>query len=368
MAGAALAVTVAAKAAFTKVLCNVKKIANAMSSPRPFSELEQFERLIEQFGNKAHVEIVERIRYKQREYPIYCLTIGSMQPDMPVLAYFGGVHGLEKIGSEIVLSFLQTLIRLLEWDEEFAARLEKSRLVFMPIVNPVGVYRGTRSNGNGVDLMRNAPVEGVGKVRLYSGHRLSPRLPWYRGNNMHMEKEAQALCRTVREQLFPAPLSLAVDLHSGFGLQDRLWFPYAFGRKPFASIAEVYALKELFDRCYPHHVYQIEPMSQEYVISGDLWDYLYDEFIGREGNDKLFIPLTLEMGSWLWLRKSPMHLFMRHGWFHPLLPHRQQRVLRRHLILFDFLHRCLLYPQPWAKLDAQQKSLCNRKALELWYG
>lgn len=335
---------------------------------RPFVELEQLERIIEQFGGRARVEVIDRICYKQHEFPIHCLILGSMRPDVPVLAYFGGVHGLEKIGSEVILSYLQTINSLLDWDEEFAARLEKSRLVFMPIVNPVGVYRGTRSNGNGVDLMRNSPVEGVGKTKLYSGHRLSPRLPWYRGDAAaQMEAEAQALCRVVREHLFNAPVSIAVDLHSGFGIQDRLWFPYASCKKPFASLAEAYALKTLFDRSYPHHVYKIEPMSQEYVISGDLWDYLYDDFLKLNAGGKLFLPLTLEMGSWLWLRKSPMHLFLRHGLFHPLLPHRQQRVLRRHLILFDFLYRSLLYPEKWAHLNAEQKHGCERQALELWY-
>ncbi|MGR8934876.1 MAG: M14 family zinc carboxypeptidase [Gammaproteobacteria bacterium] len=338
-----------------------------MTTARAFFELDQLERIIEQFGDRARVQVVERIRFQQREFPIYCLMLGSMQPDIPVLAYFGGVHGLEKIGSEIILSYLQTLLRLLEWDDEFAARLEKSRLIFMPIVNPVGVFRGTRSNGNGVDLMRNSPVESDSKTLLYSGHRLSPRLPWFRGDASQMEKEAQALCRIVREQLFNAPLSIAVDLHSGFGIQDRLWFPYASCKKPFSSLAEAYALKELFDRCYPHHVYKIEPMSQEYVISGDLWDYLYDEFLNTRTEGQLFMPLTLEMGSWLWLRKSPMHLFLRHGLFHPLLPHRLQRVMRRHLTLFDFLYRSLLYPEQWAKLRDGQKIFYGRQALELWY-
>lgn len=334
---------------------------------RPFIELEQLERLIDRFGDRVRVEVIERIRYKQRDFPIYCLMLGSTRSDVPVLAYFGGVHGLEKIGSEVLLSYLQTLNSLLDWDEEFAARMEKSRLVFMPIVNPVGVYRGTRSNGNGVDLMRNSPVEGVGKIKLYSGHRLSPRLPWYRGDATQMEAEAQALCRVVREQLFNAPLSIAVDLHSGFGIQDRLWFPYASCKKPFPSLAEAYALKTSFDRCYPHHVYRIEPTSQEYVISGDLWDYLYDDFLKLNTDGRLFLPLTLEMGSWIWLRKSPMHLFLRHGLFHPLLPHRQQRVLRRHLILFDFLYRSLLYPQKWANLSAEQRHNSEQQALELWY-
>ncbi|MGZ4993509.1 MAG: zinc carboxypeptidase, partial [Methylobacter sp.] len=232
----------------------------------------------------------------------------------------------------------------------------------------VGVYLGTRSNGNGVDLMRNSPVEGVGATRIFSGHRITPLLPWYRGDEFNMEKESQALCRVVDQHLFNSPLSIALDLHSGFGIQDRLWFPYASRLTPFAFIAETLALKELFDRCYRHHIYRIEPTCQEYLINGDLWDYLLDEFIERFSNERLFLPLTLEMGSWLWLRKSPMHLFSRHGLFHPLLPHRQQRIFRRHFMLFDFLHRSLLYPDKWTRLEPQQKTLYEKKALDLWYG
>lgn len=339
-----------------------------MNSQQPFPELEQLEALIDQFGHRIRCEVVERIPYKETQFPIHCLSLGSTSPDVPVLAFFGGVHGLEKIGSEILLSYLRTILQLLDWDEEFNTRLEKSRLVFMPIVNPVGVFRGSRSNGHGVDLMRNSPIESVGNTRLYSGQRLSPRLPWYRGDESRMEKEAQALCRVVHQQLFEAPLSIAVDLHSGFGIHDRLWFPYASTQTPFPGIAEAYALKQLFDRCYPHHFYKIEPMSQEYVISGDLWDYLYDDFVDRHGSSKrTFLPLTLEMGSWLWLRKNPTHLFQRHGLFHPLLPHRQQRILRRHLTLFDFLYRSLLYPSQWTELDPQQQQLHRRQALALWY-
>jgi Zinc carboxypeptidase len=332
-----------------------------------FPELQQLERIIEQFGDRAQSQVIERIQYKNLEFPIHCITLGSTEPNVPVLAFFGGVHGLEKIGSEVILSYLQTLCELLDWDEEFRARLEKSRLVFVPLVNPVGVYLGTRSNGNGVDLMRNSPVEGVGAARLYGGHRISPLLPWYRGDVSNMEKEAQALCRVVKQLVFNSPLSIVLDLHSGFGIKDRLWFPYASRKIPYPFIAETLALKELFDRCYRHHVYKIEPMCQEYVINGDLWDYLLDDFVQRYASERLFIPLTLEMGSWLWLRKNPRHLLSRHGLFHPLLPHRLQRVFRRHFLLFDFLHRSLLYPDQWARLDSGQKSYYENKASGLWY-
>jgi Zinc carboxypeptidase len=332
-----------------------------------FPELQQLEGLIEQLGDRAEVQILERIRYRGQEFPIYSISLGAKGADVPVLGLFGGVHGLEKIGSEVILAYLHTIIQLLDWDEGFNARLQKSRLVFVPIVNPVGVYWGMRCNGNGVDLMRNAPVEGVGNTKLYSGQQLSSKLPWYRGDTRAMEAEATALCQIVREQLFNAPLSIALDFHSGFGIRDRLWFPYASSKKPFATIAETFALKKLFDRTYPHHIYKIEPTSLEYVINGDLWDYLYDEFMPQNRHQKLFIPLTLEMGSWLWLRKTPMHLFHRHGLFHPLLPHRQQRVMRRHFILIDFLHRSLLYPDSWARLDENQQDVYRQEALSLWY-
>ena len=332
-----------------------------------FPELKQLENIIEQFGDKARTEVIDRISYKDHQFPIHCISLGSTKPDAPVLAFFGGVHGLEKIGSEVILSYMETISQLLDWDEELLSRLEKSRLVFVPIVNPVGVYLGTRCNGNGVDLMRNSPVEGVGTTKFYSGQNLTPHLPWYRGDVLNMEKEALALCRVVDQHLFNSPLSIALDLHSGFGIKDRLWFPYASRKKPFPFIAETLALKELFDRCYQHHIYKIEPMCMEYIINGDLWDYLLDDFKVQFAADRLFLPLTLEMGSWLWLRKNPSQLFSRHGLFQPILPHRQQRVFRRHFLLFDFLHRSLLYPKNWAHLQKQQKAIYTKKACDFWY-
>lgn len=332
-----------------------------------FPELNQLNRIIDHLGDKAETKILEKIRYKHHEFPIYSVSVGSKDPNAPVLAFFGGVHGLEKIGSEVILSYMETISHLLDWDEELHARLSKSRLLFVPIVNPVGVHIGTRCNGNGVDLMRNSPVEAIGATKLYSGQSYTHHLPWYRGDVNNMEKEALAVCNLVKNQLFKSPLSIALDLHSGFGLKDRLWFPYASRRTSFAYIAETLALKELFDRCYQHHIYKIEPMCLEYLISGDLWDYLIDDFVEQSNNEKLFLPLTLEMGSWLWLRKNPSHLFSRHGLFHPLLPHRQQRVFRRHFLLFDFLHRSLINPGAWAQLESHQKTNYTKKAEDAWY-
>ena len=107
-----------------------------------FPQLEQLERVIEQFGDKTHTQVIEQIHYKSHEFPIHCITLSSTEPDAPALAFFGGAHELEKIGSEVVISYMETISQLLDWDGEFLNRLEKSRLVFVPLVNPVGIYLG----------------------------------------------------------------------------------------------------------------------------------------------------------------------------------------------------------------------------------
>src|SRR5262249_34584442 len=151
------------------------------------------------------------------------------------------------------------------------------RMVFMPIVNPGGMWRGTRANPNGVDLMRNAPVEASEKALfMIGGQRLSANLPWYRGAlGAAMEAEADAACRLVERVGVGRDFSVAIDCHSGFGLHDRIWFPYACTAQPFVHLPEMYRLKQIFDQTHPHHRYVFEPQSRQYLAHGDLWDYLH---------------------------------------------------------------------------------------------
>jgi hypothetical protein len=230
-----------------------------------------------------------------------------------------------------------------------------------------------RSNGNGVDLMRNAPIDADKRQSgwLYSGHRISSSLPWYRGEEGGaMETESRALLEVVRRYLYPSKRSMSVDVHSGFGVRDRLWFPYAKTRKPYEHVAEVMALKNLFDATYPHHFYKIEPISQQYLVHGDLWDLLVDEFERDKiqmDHSRFFLPWTLEMGSWLWLRKNPRQLISKLGLFHPMQPHRHHRIMRRHITLFDFLHRSILYPEPWLQISHGERESLEGYAHKKWY-
>lgn len=330
--------------------------------------MTEMESLIESFGSRARVRVVAHVEYKDKSYPLHSLVLGSQDPKAPAVGFFAGAHGLEKIGSEVVLAYLRILLELLSWDRQFQQRLERSRLVFMPLINPVGIVNRTRSNGNGVDLIRNSPLDGdEAGGPFYRGHRVSPRIPWYRGvAGAEMEIETKAMMEVVQKELLTSTHSIAIDVHSGFGARDRFWFPYAHSRRPFPDLAEAYALKQLFDRSYPHHFYAFEPMSRQYTIHGDPWDYFYEQNRQRAGHG-FFLPFTLEMGSWAWMRKNPMQIFSKNGAFDPVLPHRRSRILRRHVGLFDFMHRAVLSPEVWLQQDDSARVSNRHRAMELWY-
>lgn len=335
---------------------------------KSFPELASLEALISGFGARARTRVVAEVHYKEKSYPLHSVVLGSTDPQAPAIGFFAGSHGLEKIGSEVVISYMVTLLQLLRWDRTFQERLKYSRLVFMPLINPVGIVHRTRSNGNGIDLMRNSPLNAEGKMGLlYPGHRFSPQLPWYRGiEGAEMEVETKALLDVVDKELLTSRLALSVDVHSGFGAMDRFWFPYAHSRKPFPYLPEAYALKGLLDQTYPHHFYKFEPMSKQYTIHGDPWDHILLESRNKPGHG-LFIPFTLEMGSWMWLKKNPLQIFSKGGVFDPVKPHRRNRILRRHLNLFDFLHRSALSPEAWLYQTDAVRSENMQRAMKLWY-
>lgn len=330
-------------------------------------ELDRLDALIASLGDRARVATACEVDVAGRgRLPVRVVTLGSSAPDAPTVGFFSGVHGLERIGTAVVLSYLETLAELARWDAAIHDLLGRVRLVFVPIVNPGGMLLGWRSNPRGVDLMRNAPVESYESAFLVGGHRYTPKLPWYRGRaGDPMEAEAQALVATVRTALFPSPVAIALDVHSGFGMRDHLWFPYARTRAPFPGLAPAFALKRLLDRTYPNHFYAYEPQSLSYTTHGDLWDHLYDLHRAEAAPGRTFLPLTLEMGSWRWLKKNPRQLFSALGVFHPVKPHRLQRTLRRHILLFDFLARAAASPRGWIdSADAATREAAERQ----WYG
>ncbi len=329
-------------------------------------ELRELELILELGRGHLDVRVACEVSAGGKRFPVYQLALGNPDPALPAIGFFGGVHGLERIGTHVLLYFLRSLLTRLTWDKSLHLLLQDVRLVFMPLINPGGMWQSTRSNPQGVDLMRNAPIEAEGKIPfLLGGHRISPRLPWYRGaEGAGMEIENQALCRTVHEELLAHPFSIAVDCHSGFGSRDRIWFPHAHSVHPIDHLADILRLEELFEQTYPNNRYLFEPQSVHYRTHGDIWDYLYLQ--AQQDKGKVFLPLTLEMGSWLWVKKNPLQLFSRLGMFNPSVEHRLHRVLRRHAVWLDFLMRAASGHDNWL-VKGPLRLRMQERAVARWY-
>lgn len=330
-------------------------LVRADAAGETFDEYEEFKAILRASGQQFDIQSVGAITAGAASFPLVTASIGSLDPQAPVVGFFGGIHGLERIGTQLILHYMRALLFRLAWDDLLHQQLEKIRLVFMPIVNPGGMWAHRRCNPNGVDLMRNAPQRAESRVPfLAGGHTLSPLLPWYCGRpGASMETESAALLQVVREQLSSHPFSVALDCHSGYGFGDSLWFPYAKTRRLMPHLPEMFALKTMLEQFHPHHAYCFEPQSQQYLLHGDLWDHAYDH--APPGH--VFLPVTLELGSWLWIRKNPRQLFSRQGMFNPIMAHRTQRVLRRHADLLDFLARAAYAAPHWLPAGERRAQL-----------
>ena len=334
---------------------------------RSIPELLDLDRLAGALVGRASLETLCTVHWEDVALPVRALTLGALEPEAPLVLCVGGVHGLERIGAQVVLGFIETLVAALRWDRALGDVLSRVRLSFVPVLNPVGVLARRRGNGQGVDLMRNAPVEAEHRgfpLALYRGQRMSPRLPWYRGDSERLEPEARALCDWVAQQAGRSPFVITLDVHSGFVGADRIWFPYARTRRLFPHAAELLALKTLLDETYPRHRYVVEPQSLQYTTHGDLWDYIYDGHRLRQPEGAL-LPLTLELGASSWLWKN-LRLLDKAAFFHPLAPHRTARVLRRHVQLFEFLLRAANSWDRWARLGPSERSRLSSRAQALW--
>ncbi|WP_332777455.1 M14 family zinc carboxypeptidase [Polaromonas sp.] len=329
-----------------------------------FEEYEDLKTVLLAGGDRFDTRVACETAVKGRAFAVYTASIGSRDPLAPAIGFFAGIHGLERIGSQLIIHYMRTLLYRLQWDELLHRQLQTVRLVFMPIVNPGGMWAGRRSNPQGVDLMRNAPQQAEDHVPfLAGGQRWGPWLPWYCGRRgAPMERESATLLRVVQEELSSRPFSLALDCHSGYGFGDSIWFPYAKTRRLMQHLPEMYALKTMLAQSHPHHPYSFEPQSNQYLLHGDLWDHAYD----KAPASSLFLPMTLEMGSWIWIRKNPRQLFSRSGIFNPIKAHRIQRVLRRHADLLDFLTRAAYGARRWLPHAGQREQLA-RLATAHWH-
>ena len=81
-----------------------------------FPELAELERILELGRGHLESSIACEVSAGNHRFPVYQLTLGNPDPKLPAIGYFGGVHGLERIGTQVLLYFLRSLLSRLEWD------------------------------------------------------------------------------------------------------------------------------------------------------------------------------------------------------------------------------------------------------------
>ena len=81
-------------------------------------------------GNgQFEIETVCEVQTRRAPSPVFPIFTAS-------IGFFSGIYGLERIGSQVVLDYMQSLLHRQTWDELLTRQLEKIRLV-----NPGGVGR-----------------------------------------------------------------------------------------------------------------------------------------------------------------------------------------------------------------------------------
>lgn len=325
------------------------------------SSIQKFINNYQDYKDLAEVKVHSYVEYNQVKYPLVSVHFGN--PKAPALVITGGIHGLERIGAELCLSLLDSFHQRLSWDQIAVDFLKLVQIVFVPLANPVGFFEVRRSNAEGIDLMRNAPIESEDKTPfLLGGHHYSANLPWYRGNAVAQETEF--LISTMKGVLENSNTVISLDLHSGFGFKDQIWFPFANSYKEFNQLSELHLFFELFEKTHPYHIYKIEPQSKNYLTHGDIWDYCY---LKLKKENQVYLPLTLEMGSWIWVKKNPLQILSKSGLFNPMKQHRMHRTFRRHRPFFDFLIHSLVSNQIWTSHDKNLQEHIIKSARKKFY-
>ncbi len=324
--------------------------------PRGLKRLNRFEKRIFQLAesNPDLIRLTQagfshRTKSNYR-FPIYALEIGTRQAikKNPV-GLVAGVHGLEVIAVQVLLDFLEWAADPRSPDRMRELARGKVGLVALPILNPGGLVLRRRANPAGVDLMRNSGVDAEKAIPFFGGQQVSSLLPYFRGNTL--QPESRVLFRfidsyfgQVKNRILPV-----LDIHSGFGTIDRVWWPYAGKSAPCPDDALFRTLADHLKNRRGHRQYDFSPQNESYMMHGDLWDRLYDEFLAaRQAKSARFLPMTLEIGTWTALKNNPRRLLDKKKIFNPTRDRKKQTTRAHREFLRDFLLLGGTKPDEWA--------------------
>lgn len=105
------------------------------ATPRELGHIQDF---AERYPELS-LTTLTRIEHQGFEMPLQRLSMGSQDPTAPCLILTGSIHGVERIGSQIILAFIKSLLKRRHWDSQLNDTLNKIQVLTVPVVNPWGV-------------------------------------------------------------------------------------------------------------------------------------------------------------------------------------------------------------------------------------
>jgi hypothetical protein len=175
---------------------------------------------VNSFIEEAHaanpsITKIEQVGTSVEDKPIKALVISNnpssleMEPRVRISA---GIHGNEKLTTEILIRYVDYLLREFNNENTEIINLINSRyIVIIPIINPDGYVSSRRYNANGVDLNRNFSRKWSGD---YSVH----------GSAAFSEPESLA----VSEYSLKKKFTTGITLHSGAVIVN---MPFDYGKE-----------------------------------------------------------------------------------------------------------------------------------------
>jgi hypothetical protein len=187
--------------------------------------------------------------------PIVALKVSSnplKHTFKPIVRICGAHHGNEVGSSETVIMFTKYLLDNYSTDARLRKLVEEREVWLIPMVNPDGVAKRTRYNGNHMDLNRNYGYH------FGRGYKKA-------GSNPYSEPETRA----IRDQAANIPFALSLSYHCSGDIVNYLW-NYTKVRAPDQKL-----ILELAEGYARTNGYEVTEGCDWYQTTGDTDDWAY---------------------------------------------------------------------------------------------
>src|SRR5690606_16811094 len=104
-----------------------------MSSKNIRKRLPELRQLEDRFDRSRLIVSEEvRVEVEDLSLPVYSVEAKPFRKGLPTVIFTAGVHGIERIGSQVLLAYMDMLVTRSPWDKVLQHQLDALNIVFVP--------------------------------------------------------------------------------------------------------------------------------------------------------------------------------------------------------------------------------------------